>query len=376
MQGVGQKEPLANRPKYRQVKEHLLGKVRSGSFAPGALLPTERELAASLKVAVGTLRNALRELEDEGIIRRVRGKGTFVNSPWESQARQRVDLFALMVPQVREGLYPSLIHGFEQAAASVEHQLTVGNSHNEISRQADLIRQAAKTNVAGVAMVPTTYPPTPPAQVQILQEHHIPLVFCHRRIDGVDAPLVTWSGRQVGRLMAEAFLDQGHRRIDNLAAFQDVMFDSIIQGIRQTLVERGLDESSHRIHYYRERLPGTFAREAIREVMKGLFEADDPPTALCCGNLPDAEQVYLLAAELGIKIPDDLSLVYFGGKWRQGPMARHLTCVGVDERQLGLRAAQLIGEIGAGKVPHDSDQRIEIPVELLPGRTVGPPGRR
>jgi GntR family transcriptional regulator, arabinose operon transcriptional repressor len=360
-------------PKYLQVKEHLLGRLRAGEISAESPLPSERELAASLEVAVGTLRNALRELESEGLIRRIQGKGTFVNSPLETRSRKRTDVFALIIPQVQEAFYPSLIHGFEEAATEVQHQLIVSNSHNDRSRQEDLIRQAIDKDIAGIALVPTTYPLTPPEQIDLMRNSLTPLVFCHRRVEGVRAPLVTWSGRRVGQLIGEAFLEQGHRRITSVVAYQDVMFDSVSEGIRETLRGHGLSESAYQARYYRERLPGKFAERAIHDTLAALLQQEDRPTALCCHNLPDAEQVYVQAGQFGLRIPEDLSLVYFGGAWRPGPLAQHISCVGIDEAKLGLEAGRLLAAISAGRVPHDADDKVEIPVEFLPGGTIRSP---
>ena len=144
-------------PKYLQVKEHLLGRMRAGQISAESPLPSERELAASLEVAVGTLRNALRELESEGLIRRIQGKGTFVNSPREARSRKRMEVFALIIPQVQEAFYPSLIHGFEEAATGVQHQLIVSNSHNEpCARRISYARRSTRTSPESAWFRPPT----------------------------------------------------------------------------------------------------------------------------------------------------------------------------------------------------------------------------
>lgn len=64
--------------KGRELYKVLSGRIRNGALPPGSLLPREVELAGELGVARDTLRTALRELEADGLIRRVRGQGTFV----------------------------------------------------------------------------------------------------------------------------------------------------------------------------------------------------------------------------------------------------------------------------------------------------------
>lgn len=65
-------------PKYRMIQEELTSRIRSGEYRPGDALPPQRELAESLGVTLMTLRQALRELEDEGLVEQQPGRGTFV----------------------------------------------------------------------------------------------------------------------------------------------------------------------------------------------------------------------------------------------------------------------------------------------------------
>jgi GntR family transcriptional regulator len=66
---------------YFRVKEKLLALIKSGVYAIGAKLPTESELCQEYEVSRTTVRQALQQLEFEGHIQRVQGKGTFVSKP-------------------------------------------------------------------------------------------------------------------------------------------------------------------------------------------------------------------------------------------------------------------------------------------------------
>ena len=68
------------RPRLRSVSVHdeLKQRIDRGELAAGARLPSEPELAAELQVSRATLREALRAMELEGLLRRRQGSGTFV----------------------------------------------------------------------------------------------------------------------------------------------------------------------------------------------------------------------------------------------------------------------------------------------------------
>src|SRR6266851_5232969 len=63
---------------YEQLVNALESAIDQGELTPGARLPSERELANSLKLSRTTTTNAYRELESRGVLRRHVGRGTFV----------------------------------------------------------------------------------------------------------------------------------------------------------------------------------------------------------------------------------------------------------------------------------------------------------
>ena len=67
-------------PIYRQLADQVLAGVKSGLLKPGDRLPTERELAAQLGVARGTVRKAYRELADNNLVQVIQGSGVYIHS--------------------------------------------------------------------------------------------------------------------------------------------------------------------------------------------------------------------------------------------------------------------------------------------------------
>ena len=76
---------LSAKPLYLQVKESLLNRVVSGEWKPGAILPSETELAREYNLSQGTIRKAVAGMADDGIVTRHAGKGTFVTSHHSDQ---------------------------------------------------------------------------------------------------------------------------------------------------------------------------------------------------------------------------------------------------------------------------------------------------
>lgn len=67
------------RPIYEQVKENIKKQIVTGVLSGGDQLPSVRELATQLVINPNTIQRAYHELESEGYIYKISGKGTFVS---------------------------------------------------------------------------------------------------------------------------------------------------------------------------------------------------------------------------------------------------------------------------------------------------------
>lgn len=79
---MGDQEPVVDtsRPVYvwRQIADWIVHRIETGELQPGARLEGERELAEQLGVAVGSVRRAVKELRETGVVVTLAAKGTYV----------------------------------------------------------------------------------------------------------------------------------------------------------------------------------------------------------------------------------------------------------------------------------------------------------
>jgi DNA-binding LacI/PurR family transcriptional regulator len=359
-------------PKHERLRAYLLRELNAGRLRPGDALPTEHELASTASMSRNTVRQALAALERSGLISRVRGRGTFVHDSAMQRMKSGLDLFALVIPETRGGFYPSLQRGFHDASSGMHHQVLVCDTDNDPFRQADAFLQLLDKKVAGVAIVPTTLPLTPAHQIRPLHEREVPVVFCHRRVEGIQAPLVTFSALDVGRMAGRALAERGHRRVVFFGAHRGGLGPLYEQGLREALRAGGGDlpeefvrfDTAHKITAEHER----FMEQNLAE----LWQRTARPTAIYCAFDSEAELAYLVLGRLGIKVPEDVSLVGFGGAWREGAITRRLTSVTVDEEELGRRTVQLLHEMRLRERPLNDVTEIFMPLSLSDGETLGP----
>lgn len=97
-----------NQPIYDQIYSQIKAQIIAGKLSPGEALPSIRALAKDLRISVITTKRAYEELERDGFLDNVPGKGCFV-APQnrellrEAQLRRVEDVLALAVDEARKG---------------------------------------------------------------------------------------------------------------------------------------------------------------------------------------------------------------------------------------------------------------------------------
>lgn len=107
---------------YLQVIDHLKSDIENGIFKENEKLPSEFELSKSLGVSRATLREALRLLEEENIIVRRHGVGTFVNpKPVFTSGIEQLSSISSMIEEV--GMEPGTIYISSATSLSTEEDI-------------------------------------------------------------------------------------------------------------------------------------------------------------------------------------------------------------------------------------------------------------
>jgi GntR family transcriptional regulator len=119
-------------PLHGQLREHLRAQILDGTFPAEAQLPSESELGAQFKVSRITVRQALSDLQHEGLIFKIPGKGAFVRKPRAFQ-------------QLHE------LEGFASALARSGH--TVRNRVTSVGKVPASLRVAARLDVPASELV-------------------------------------------------------------------------------------------------------------------------------------------------------------------------------------------------------------------------------
>lgn len=124
-------------PLFQQVKEDIRNKILQGVYAPHEKLPSEREMTAAFSVSRITIRQALSELQREGLIFKINGKGTFVSQPKAQFDVSTLRGFGESAASIGQEAFSKLISIATEASSetvATHLQLQVGSPVTKIQR--------------------------------------------------------------------------------------------------------------------------------------------------------------------------------------------------------------------------------------------------
>jgi len=143
-------EPDSPIPLYQQIKETLRNGILDGTYAPHSRMPSESELQQRFDVSRITIRQALGDLQKEGLIFKVHGKGSFVSQPKAVQNITSLQGFAEAMSGDGHEIFNRVV-SFEFVPASAEVaaklKLAEGEPVAEIHRVRLLNRKATSYEI-------------------------------------------------------------------------------------------------------------------------------------------------------------------------------------------------------------------------------------
>ena len=98
--------------KYRFLVDTIKEKIKNGEYEPGERMESENTLSDQFGYSRQTVRQALSVLEQEGLIERRRGSGTYISS--ESRRTPRGNSIAIVTTYISDYIFPTIIRGIEE----------------------------------------------------------------------------------------------------------------------------------------------------------------------------------------------------------------------------------------------------------------------
>lgn len=248
----------------------------------------------------------------------------------------------VLVSDLRNDFYASLASGVSQQARRKQYTVMLSDDGGAPEVEAEAAEAFVAFRVAGVIVTPVSSNVS-----DYLARHRIPVVEVDRQFAAGSCDAVVIDNEGAARRVTAELLELGHRRIALV--------------IDETHWTTGRDRSAgYRSAFAAAGVPlepslvvtaGWDVQDAQREA-RALLQLAEPPTAIFAANNVLAEGVWRAAAELGLRIPDQLSLVSFDDVPWMSMVRPGITAVAQDAVAMGEAAiTQLLERIAAPTAP-------------------------
>ncbi|UYQ60494.1 LacI family DNA-binding transcriptional regulator [Streptomyces peucetius] len=279
-------------------------------------------------------------------------------------ASQQSRMIDLVFHELESSWAMEVIRGVENVAREEGLSLVLSESAGRLMPGQTWVDGVLARRPAGVILVLSDLDAAQRAQ---LTSRDIPFVVVDPAGDpGDDVPSVGATNWQGGLAATRHLLELGHRRIGVIGGPSRMMCSRArIDGYRSALESAGVAADPELVR------EGDFHHEAGHAAGLELLRLPEPPTAVFTGNDLQALGLYEAARELGVRIPEDLSVVGFDdlplARWVGPP----LTTVRQPLTEMAEAAARLVLDLGRGRRPAAS--RIDLATSLVVRNSTAPP---
>jgi GntR family transcriptional regulator of arabinose operon len=366
----GTPAPIRTSPKYVHLSQRLLRQIAERALRPGDYLGTEAELAEAHGVSRVTVRQALSMLDREGYISREKAKGTFVRREVaRDSAEFRSRGTVVLACSNEQAAHADEDIAFAALVMAVERNLTL---HGFTSRLLGLgTDSAADRN-----------------RIRDLSLHDDVVAICTigrsfdtYRNEVANIPIVTsctfgpnsatWVGadtKDACSTSVEYLLANGHRQIALVCSpqLERKAFGLFAKAFAESFDRAGLECPRHQMfHAY----PG----ESLEQLAKQLLTGNARPTAVFAENWRVCQSILKMAAELRVRVPNDISLVAFGRNVLQITYPLAVTAYVPDYERIGEKTVEVLQAVLRDDAK--AERQIEIRgrlVERESVRRIGP----
>ncbi|UOF92723.1 LacI family transcriptional regulator [Fodinisporobacter ferrooxydans] len=259
----------------------------------------------------------------------------------------------IVIPDITNQFFVEFVKGVEEILLSEGYSLFIANEDWDAAKRAHYIQQMIERRVEGVI----TFGNFDEQTFKVLRDHHVKIVSNEN--DNASVNSVQTDNRKGGFLATEHLIQNGHARI---AVFgytnQEAWQQERLLGYEDALL------------YYNIPFDGALVFTANPfgnpgyELTKQVLQSDMPPTAVFAMVDAIAIGVYQAADELGVRIPEQLSVIGFDNISLCTLLHPKLTTVAQPIHELGRESAKmLIDDIQTGT--EQSPRKLVLPVQLV-----------
>jgi len=366
---IDKRNPL---PLYIQIREDLRRKIEKGILKPMEPLPSEDSLCNKYKVSKITIKKALEELKNEGYILRIKRKGTFVN--FRKEYRKKIEVFktsrkilGFIVPDIEDIFISEISKGVEKVSSENHFEVIILNSNRDIEKENSNIRFILENKIDGAIIFPF-WGRFNASQILQLKKRNYPFVLIDRYFRDIKTDFVGVDNYRGAYNAVKYLIKLGHKKIAHIMGVDCTADEERFEGYRDALLDCGIP---YNLSFVRKIQPfeieGSLRFEpddigGYKEAL-GLLSRKEKPTAIFAGNDYIALGCYRAIKELGMKIPEDISIMGFDDLKFSSHLEVPLTTVKQPKYEIGLKACEIL--ISKIKKKRKKIQHIVLPTQLV-----------
>lgn len=275
---------------------------------------------------------------------------------------QRTNVIGVLVTDI-EPFSAEVLKGAANALRGGEYELVVysgGHGGDHVGWERRYMSRLSGTLTDGTVLVTPTVTEVPAIQ---------PVVAVDPQTGASAFPTFASQNLEGGLAATRHLVELGHRRIGFLGGRQDLESARLReQGYRMGLAEAGIAVDPELM------LDGGFKESTAEGPARQLLSLGRRPTAIFAANDSSAIQTMRTAAELGIRVPDDLSVIGFDNVPESALTHPPLTTVDQSIQTLGFEAVRmLIDLIERPEHRLQAPRQVTLPTQLVVRRSTGAP---
>lgn len=280
-------------------------------------------------------------------------------------ASNRTSTIGAIIPTMENAIFARGIQALQEELAGAAYTLLVATSNYDADREFQQIQALIGRGVDGLVLIGEE---RPASVYQMLQERAVPFVLVWAWRADAAYPSIGFDNRASAVEIADHVLDLGHRRVGMIAGLTDGNDRARLRvaGVRDAMAARGMLLRDDQLI----QAPYTMADGAA--AAHQLLAMPDRPTALICGNDVLAIGALAAARDLGLSVPDQVSVTGFDNIELSSAVTPALTTVHVPHRRMGQTAgARLLAHCRAGEALTGA----AFETHIVERGSVGPPPR-
>lgn len=330
------------KPKYQVIIEDIKSKILSGDYSIGEQIPTESVMQETYGVSRHTVRKAILELSNEGFLRSEKGSGTYVSNQYQSKSSgaSANKTIGVITTYISDYIFPSIIRGIESRLNKDNYSLLLASTNNDVEQEKKALEMMLSYGVDGLIVEPTKsnlYNPNISYYLSF-KEQDVPFTMINAYYEELDVPFFCLDDVQSSYLATNELILKGHTQIGLIAKMDDLQGKYRMKGYIKALGEAKLRfQPEHILSFNTETKLDLYAN--LKEF---LTENQDEMTALVCYNDEVGLEVVNVCRQLGISIPDKLSIIGQDNSYIAKNATINLTTLTHPQEQMGHDAADWI----------------------------------